>query len=352
MKKNIRARLFEKKNILTNSTKTNFIVGAGLIAFPSVLVAVNVLAFSTVGKHPEHENITRAALGCGRAGVDNNSCFEPKSLDEIAGKKNFYGAVGLPDYPVYVNMGLKSKYHCDNGDWLSTKSYGNTKDKAEAKLLECRKHMLDKMKEATNDAANLLHRKTIPLIHKKDTIDNSQIPTVIKCDYNNSKGRAKCNVLESFGILLHAAQDFYSHSNWNDKEDSRYPIDLNNPPGLKNYGASPWLNLRNENPAFPEGLISGCFDVASVIDAEIGCANRVKHQNLNKDDETKPRSIVLNAGNSTADTNFNRAWQAARDDTRDKWKHLQEAIVAKYGSKNGNRMICAIRKDNPAKTCP
>ena len=48
-------------------------------------------------------------------------------------------------------------------------------------------------------------------------IDDSQIPTIRRCFFDGSKGRAKCNVYEEFGLTLHASQDFYSHTNWVDR---------------------------------------------------------------------------------------------------------------------------------------
>ena len=37
---------------------------------------------------------------------------------------------------------------------------------------------------------------------------------------------------EDLGILLHASEDFYSHTNWVDQPDSTQPIGVENPPGL------------------------------------------------------------------------------------------------------------------------
>lgn len=50
-------------------------------------------------------------------------------------------------------------------------------------------------------------------------IKGSENPTVNSCGYvkvRGPKARAKCNVLEDLGLVLQAAQDFYSNSNWVD----------------------------------------------------------------------------------------------------------------------------------------
>ena len=48
-----------------------------------------------LNQHREHELITRAAFACrtGESPADGN-CFEPISLDQVAGKSGEFGAVG------------------------------------------------------------------------------------------------------------------------------------------------------------------------------------------------------------------------------------------------------------------
>ena len=57
-------------------------------------------AFGTIdadGQNREHERITRAALACAAGGGSQPDCFEPKSIDYLAGHDRKFGAVGAPD---------------------------------------------------------------------------------------------------------------------------------------------------------------------------------------------------------------------------------------------------------------
>jgi hypothetical protein len=311
-------------------------------------------AFGTVegvkGQNREHERVTRHALGCAE-GLDRSICFEPESLDEIAGKGKswkgiYWGAVGAPDNPATLLM-FSSSAHCDNGDYVDSPGYPHTKAAARQALLNCRAEMNKHMNEAVRDAEKLL------LANGK--VKDAEIPTYISCTYlyrnRGPTSRAKCNVLEDFGRVLHASQDFYSHSNWADHAGPG-ALSLENPTGLDNRGRSPWLDLRQDNPPFPEGLITGCYDTLSNLSADVGCPHHVKHYYLNKD--TGQIDPTLGAGKTprgSVDDNFRHAVEAAIDDTRDKWAILRERLVAAYGPAKGHMMICAITHDDPAKTC-
>jgi PLAT/LH2 domain len=292
------------------------------------------LAFASVGSGAEHERITRLALGCAH-GNDPSWCFQPTSLDEIAGKKNLYGAVGQPDdFAGHPDM-LGDKYHCDNSN-----------------LDGCRTHMDEQMNVAVADAKKLLKDSSGKGVM---SLDGSQIPTAVTCNFNGSKGRAKCNVIEAFGMVLHASQDFYAHSNWNDREAPE-PLSLDNPKGLGNIGLAPWLDLRTKPTFPPEGLITGCFDNLSIVDprSKFACPGRVKHEFLNKDKGSIDLNGTIGLGTTERGkigNNFKLAVEAAIADTRDKWATLRERLVAKYGATRGNQMICAIKNDNPTETC-
>ncbi|MFC4065132.1 hypothetical protein [Actinoplanes subglobosus] len=71
---------------------------AGLAAL--VLSAGAALpGFGTIdggGQHREHERITRAAVACAAADASED-CFQPRSIDQLAGHGNGFGAVGAPD---------------------------------------------------------------------------------------------------------------------------------------------------------------------------------------------------------------------------------------------------------------
>ena len=124
------------------------------------------------------------------------------------------------------------------------------------------------------------------LILPNGTVDDSQMPTVFNCTFNGTKGRAKCNVLEDFGLTLHASEDFYSHTNWADIPDPARPPGSSNPPGLGMAVPSPWIDLRVVTP-FPAGLMSGCFEsIPERFYCNEGPGGRVKHAFLNKDTGT------------------------------------------------------------------
>jgi len=186
---------------------------------------------------------------------------------------------------------------------------------------------------------------------RKGKIDDAQIPTIVPCTYFGNKGRAKCNVLEDLGLTLHAAQDFYAHTNWVDQPNDARPINASNPPGLNNRGAAPWLNLRTM-PSVPDGLISGCFEGIPEADHCNRGGDRVKHAALNKDlGQIDPLIGVGRTDRGQIDDNFKKAVEAAIEDTRDKWITLEERLSATYGVGNSSLMICAITHDDPKRSC-
>ncbi len=225
--------------------------------------------------------------------------------------------------------------------------YPQSKADARLRLKRCRAFIDVHFLAAVRDAEQL--------VDANGNINESEIPTLIGCSYNGSKGRAKCNVLEELGLVFHAAQDFYSHTNWVD-EAAAGAAGAGNPPGLGNDQPSPWLDPRLSEP-FPDGLISGCFDgipeSAHCNEGGTG-AKRVKHQALNKDNgKIDVRSGKIGAGSSERggiNGNFARAVRAAIADTADKWRLFEQQILGGYGNKRGNKILCVLRSDNP-KSC-
>ncbi len=322
---------------------------AAVAAFVFLLIAApTVAAFGTIhglGQDAEHERITRRALSCAK-GVAADDCFQKRTLDSLAGARGSFGAVGIADRGTLV---FQAQAHCDGGDYFVVKGYPQTKREAQAKLEACRAWM-EKQLEAAVEAAG-------DLLDADGALDNSQIPTIVSCSYGGRvKGRAKCNVLEAFGLLLHASQDFYSHSNWTDVANADEPYSPANPPGLGQAGPAPWLDLRTTS-AFPDGLISGCFETKSAISEAANCnygprdTPRVKHLALNKDKGRIDPTIGEGATQRGAKGNFARAVNAAVADTRDKWETLKEQLVLTYGPSRGMRMVCALTRDNPKKSC-
>lgn len=310
---------------------------AGLIMLS--LSAGSALGFGTVdskrlGQSREHEYITRTALQC-TGSLAGNACFQPESLDNLAGKDGTMGAVGEPDVRFGIGttstQGSKtitphyqSAAHCDNGDHPPA-------------LEECRTWMLQTAQAAARDAAMLITARTVDV--------SSTLGT---CFFSGVAGRAKCTVLEDFGITLHAAQDFYAHTNWVD--DAGSPFGLNNPPGLGHRGRADWLDLRHTSAPFPPGLISGCFEGEPEY---FFCNGRIKHAYLNKDEG----QIMPNIGGGrtlrgNVAQNFRHAVEAAVDDTRDKWLFLQERLYIAYGAESGALMACALTHDQPESCNP
>jgi hypothetical protein len=314
-------------------------IAAGVMLFS----AQNAFAFGTVrglGQNAEHERITRHALGCGL--FDDADCIQKKTLKELAGGDDNFGAIGIPDRGELVPV---NKAHCDGGDYLDIPGYPRSAQEAQAALERCRAWMTEKLHEAVTDAADLVGNEG------RLRASQWEMPCLF---VGQVKGHAKCNVIEDLGVLLHASQDFYSHTNWADVADSSQPIGVENPPGLGNTTRAPWLDLRRSDAPFPPGLLSGCFEKPpekSHCNYGPGL-HRVKHMVVNKDEGTI--DPILGDGTTLRgrhDGNFARAVTAAIDDTQDKWLTFRQALAQAYGAKTGALMACAISHDEPMEDC-
>jgi hypothetical protein len=295
-----------------------------LIAMPLALLgaAGGARAFGTINaahQSAEHEMITRRALACVGRPFVTGSCLEPATLAELAGGPGEAGAVGYPD--VSSNF-FRARAHCDNGDQPGA-------------LLACRDTMEANMGAAVADAGRLLDAR--------GAINPAQV--TLGCVYAlNIKGRAKCNVLQDLGLVLHAAQDFYSHSNWVDATTDTAPS------GLGNRLPAAFISLRTFPKAPPPGLVTGCYSLWG------GCGSRINHETLNKDlgDVGSTAGSPAGPGQTARGNhsgNFEHAVEAATADTRDKLAVLSERLVAAYGRTKGTRMVCALTHDDPARTC-
>jgi hypothetical protein len=324
------------------------VMTAALIVVPTQSDVAN--AFGTVnqfGQNAEHARITRHALTCTPTSALGN-CLEVKTLSSLAGKRGTFGAVGAPDR----GRGMLTSFaHCSAGDHFEVQGYPQTAAQAQAKLTECREYMLSNLNHAVVDAADL--------INQDGEIRSSEVSMFGGCIYRGSQhGRAKCNVLAHMGRILHASQDFYSHSNWVDLPNFNAPNSTDNPPGLNQRGPAPWLDLRITRPAFPQGLISGCFDNQSYLGEDKGClygdgtVHRVRHLNVNKDTGTiDPYIGEATTERGAINDNFKHAVEAAILDTADKWQTLSDRLIETYGEARGQKMICALTRDNPLTDC-
>jgi hypothetical protein len=305
------------------------------LLFIMILLLSNqiVAAFGTIellGQSAEHEKITEQALKPFK--------IDPWTLSEIKGRKRVFGAVGVPDKP---SRGLlfEAAAHCDNGDTLDFSGYPQDRETAAKILSSCRQWMMDHLRVAVEAGGQL--------VNAAGAINSPQKFEKTACAFNGKLETTKCNVLAALGLVFHAAQDFYSHTNWTDIARGGKPS-VSNPPGLGNDKRAPWLDPRLTMP-MPSGLISGCFVGIPEI---LFCKRRVRHAVLNKDTGAIERATGA-IGEGTTDrakgnNNFARAVRAAIEDTRDKWAYFEEQIVVKHGESRGRIIICVVRRDDPS----
>ncbi|MFD0634578.1 hypothetical protein ACFQ9X_26585 [Catenulispora yoronensis] len=73
-----------------------------------------------------------------RAGVKSTGdCFEPRSMDQLAGHSGTFGAVGSPDLDEFNDPTA----HCDNADYLNVAGYPQSRATATANLMACVNHL-------------------------------------------------------------------------------------------------------------------------------------------------------------------------------------------------------------------
>lgn len=312
------------------------LVVAGFLALVIPLSAASFGTINGLGQRAEHERITRAALhGFG---------IGPRTMDMIAGRRGSFGAVGSPDNPIRGNM-TNQIYHCDAGDHLDVAGYTQPENEARHNLTGCRNTIFMFLEHAVEQAGRL--------VDEQGVIDERQAPR--SCRFDGRDAPAKCETLDRLGYAFHAAQDFYSHSNWTDAVTGE--ITLRNPPGLGNTGRAPWLDPRRRDEPFPPGLITGCFEG---LPERMFCVDghgteRIRHADLNKDtgpiditNLANPRIGVGTTPRGRHGGNFERAVRAAIDDTADKWAFFESEIIRTYGEGRGRRILCVIRSDTVA----
>ncbi|MEU7872843.1 vWA domain-containing protein [Dactylosporangium sp. NPDC049140] len=291
----------------------------------------------------EHEKITRAALACAPGVKSDGSCFEPNSLDQLAGKGDVLGAVGTPDADEFDDHSA----HCDNADYLNVPGYPATQTRAvaTATLLECVHHLQARFVQGVGGAAGLLD--------VNGDVKIAEVDLTKSCSFLFSvPGRSKCEAIEGFGRALHGAQDFYSHSNWADESDPAKPIGIDNPPGLNLAAPSPILNLKvgAPTPSIPVDLTTGYFSGA-LSDKCPGTSGRVTHACLNKDNTdinpvtgvaTDPLTV---RGSVPGKQNEQKAVTAAIAETKRQWADFRDSLTLTYGAEKGQRMALALTQD-------
>jgi hypothetical protein len=327
------------------------------------LAPATASAFGTVhilGQRGEHERITRLALGCRAGQPRDGSCFEAASLNNVGGTTGTFGAVGAPDDIPLRLSGGPFYWHCDEADYLNVPGYPQSRAKATQTLDACRQWARDMLFDGR--PARTFGR-TWPvqgavlaastLLNARGNVDVNDPGTGTfspNCTFDGSLGRAKCNVWEPFGYVLHATEDFYSHSNWADVSNPNQPIGITNPPGLGHRNLPAYWDLRHASAALPDpNLATGCYPTSK-------CAGRITHdEGLNKDKElinvtTGLVSDPISPRARIAD-NAQRAVNDAIGEARRQWAILRFELVKHYGLEHGGKMICALTSDSADRSC-
>jgi hypothetical protein len=367
-------------------------VGAAILAIPGSAAAFGTVDFN--GQHAEHEKITRV-LSCDA--VDHPArCFAPRSLDELAGKKGTLGAVGSPDR--IPDVLLDGAAHCDGGDYLPGFPYRPSDAERAARNLDaCADEFERHLNEALSAAGDLTDHdgRLIPSeanLSKGDSEDGCSFPMLPARPAEQS---AKCRVYNGLGRALHAAEDYWSHSNWADEANPGQPTilppgtsqtvgagwrketikppnavdpvySLTNPVGLGRSRLVPFLRYPVPKNAMPTAAsirdgqvaITGCDDSLEEVSKVLPpgeCKGRVGHSSLNKD-----KGLINWRTGQTSDPetprgkigdNFQRAVTGARAQAKAVWDDFADQIVARYGERRGSTMIRALTTDTPWTEC-
>jgi hypothetical protein len=390
-----------------------------------VVVACAILPASTpgfgtaavLGQNREHERITKAALQCpGRPSVPDvpGRCFEPMSMDDLAGKGRIpFGAVGAPDLERFFE-GLP---HCTDGDYFPVPGYPQTRIEADQQLLACRGYIHERYQEAVAWADGLVDqnarivpaevnvfpggasvcryvnparalkgiagfvehvrkRKAVLTLRLASPSALAQATAAVDLAIATLYGKtatwmavgvatlpapqrtmpAKCRVLGAMGRMLHGMQDFYAHGNWTDIAAPPYSID--NPRGLRRSAPAPLLDMRAGTARVAPGLVTACYTLPRLG----ACDGRIDHdKHLAKDKGqlavlagVKPGTGDLWVGKATGPrgrVNFVRAVNGAKLESRHAWTDLGTTLTETYGGPRAKQMICAITHDDPVRDC-
>jgi hypothetical protein len=378
------------------SPRKLFLASAAACAAAVALTPASALGFGSVngfGQRSEHERVTRLALQCA-GGEQAPSCFQPTSLDNVAGVKNTWGAVGAADNFLQHRTGSifapvtgdEAFWHCDDADYLQPASNGGKAYKqSRAKAMNALRECLQWGKVMLYDGpgtpgASVFDFTDLPQATPfwgalsvagklLDAKGNVGVDDVGSCNFNGVQlvlGRGKCNVLEPWGYVLHMAEDFYSHTNWADKADPGKALGIGNAPGLGMGDPAPFLDLRRPLPAdgdVPADFTGGCF-VFPDLPLVSSCINRVRHNDegstagINKD-----KALIDTATGVVGDpqtlrgkitvggvSNVQRAVNDAVAEARRQWVVLRAELVQRFGVAKGSKMACVLTMDT-VKVC-
>ncbi len=267
------------------------------------------------GGASEHRRITDAALACRWA--DPTACWSVGGLDrlEVALKRPDITAVTLTDAA-----------HCDSGDLAPDGT--SPGDRGPEALRACRKWIRENLDLALAAADGLVDARGAPTRDVRDCAWRVLRPRTALCDVDFHLGRA-----------LHAAQDFYSHTNWVDQPVKPEDVTIHNPQGLGGSGPIDWLAAEGDEPP-PPGLMSGCF---VFLPEAAFCHGRTRHADLNKDHRPDPASREPDPPRGAVGENFSRAFDAASGETARIWTRFDTRLVTTYGEVRGRAMSCILR---------
>lgn len=355
----------------------------------SLMIPASAGAFGTIngmGQHAEHEKITKV-LSCGAE--DNvNPCFESASMGMLAGSNGTVGGVGLPDRVTEI-IGHGSA-HCDDADYLPGKPYQPDDARRAVKAIDdCVDLFGDHVRQAVDAAGELADGRRINY-SQADATDKCPWDLTGSAGINIGSTSAKCKVVDGLGRALHAAEDFWSHTNWGDEANPDEPViasrpadeapvyNLANPPGLDHTDLVPFMRYpvpRDQLPTEAEMLagtapISGCDDSAdelankgwSVVNGIFNvnvrtdsCPDRVTHSFLNKDkgliDWKTGKTSEPGTPRGQVSGNFQHAVSGARRQVRAIWGDFVSAIDSQYGTTRGGLIIKALTRDTPWTAC-
>jgi hypothetical protein len=359
------------------------VVAAGL------MVPASAGAFGTIngmGQHAEHEKITKV-LACG-ADDAVQSCFQDGSMAMLAGSDGTIGGVGLPDRVTEIEGHPDN--HCDDADYLPGAPYQRIEASRALSAIQNCVRLFGRHVEEAVDAAGALA--------DAGKINFKQADATEPCPWDLSRSvgieigtpSAKCKVVDGFGRALHAAEDFWSHTNWGDEANPDLPATLPggtddapvynilNPPGLGHTDLVPFLRYpvpRDTLPSIDDELdgnapISGCDDsidevknkgikwLDKIHDTGItidSCKDRVKHSTLNKDkgliDWRTGKTSEPETSRGRIGDNFQRAVTGARKQVRAIWGDFVDAVNSQYGDARGKLILQALTTDTPWTTC-
>lgn len=132
------------------------------LACSSLLQIANAKPFGTInglGQHNEHEMVTRLAFQCPTGQKSNGVCFEPITLDNLAGTHvgsipglGDNGMVGSPDD--LLPEGPEA--HCDDADYFPASGYPRSRAQATEQLQRCVDHLRMRFGQGVRGTARML----------------------------------------------------------------------------------------------------------------------------------------------------------------------------------------------------